>query len=96
VSRLYSGRNANGGRASARCAPSRTMASAGAHLVALNGLGAAAAPLLVAVAFLAVGNQGYYWVLSGVHAMTGLAVVAVAWAARRSRQHRAAWTGVVS
>jgi len=72
------------------------MASAGAHLVALNGLGAAAAPLLVAVAFLAVGNQGYYWVLSGVHAVTGLAVVAVAWAARRSRQHRAVWPGVVS
>ena len=70
------------------------MASAGAHLVALNGLGAAAAPLLVAVAFLVVGNQGYDWVLSGVHAVTGLAVVTVAWAGRRSRQHRAAWTVV--
>ena len=54
------------------------MASAGAHLVALNGVGSALAPLLVAAAFLWLGNDGYFWVMSAVHAVAGLAVVAFA------------------
>jgi MFS family permease len=61
------------------------MASAGAHLVAVNGVGSALAPLLVAFAFVVIGDQGYFWALGGVHILTGLAVVTVAWSARRRR-----------
>ncbi len=61
------------------------MASAGAHLVAINGVGSVTAPLLVAGAFLWIGNDGYFWVIAAAHAAAGLTVL---WFLRSA--HRAA------